>query len=270
MSSFYISVAVFGVTLLTLPGTNAQTIERVKLTDNDLSCSQIHAEVQQMETAMHLAGPGLPVPAPVPVPVAAAAAPLANAASGLTPLQGAVLVDPKVQEAVARARASGMSEAQINATLGVGMQRAGVGAPSLAQMHAPTAALMTQQGVSQGYQQEYARVMSQVQNNNAAAAPAPAPAGQAYAQAGGLAGMLGAGMSAQGGRGSNATGLAGMVGSLFGGGQAAAPAALAPVQALPVAAPAPAAGLGAQARARKDHLTDLFLGKGCRMSDLQK
>ncbi|AYQ27699.1 MULTISPECIES: hypothetical protein [unclassified Polaromonas] len=252
----------------------AQTIERVKLTDNDLSCQQIYAESQQMDTAMQLAGPGLPAsltappPAAAPVPQGAPLSAVQQAVlnhpnnANLTPeqkatliaqtglaesrgnaavaglyagapsaaaLHGAVAMDPGVQAAVARARASGMSEAQINATMGLGMQRAGLGA---------------------------------------AAAPS---AGQAYAQAGGLAGMLGAGMSAQGGNGSNAQGLAGIFGALAGAAAPRAAPAAAPA-AVPAAAAAPpqGAGLGAQAKARKDHLTGLFLSRGCRMSDVQK
>ncbi|MES2912484.1 MAG: hypothetical protein V4718_13890 [Pseudomonadota bacterium] len=256
----------------------AQTIERIKLTDNELNCQQIYAEIQQMDTAMQLAGPGIPS-APPGTRVITPNAQTINTAglsatqlavlnhpnnANLTPEQkatliaqtgmaesrgnaavgalyagaptaaavhGAVAMDPGVQAAIARARASGMSEAQINASMGLGMQRAGLGALG---------------------------------------APAVAPsAGQAYAQAGGLAGMLGAGMSAQGGSGSNAAGIAGMFGALAGmGARPAPPAAAAPV------ALAPAAGattsLGAQAKARKDHLTGFFLTRGCKMSEIQK
>jgi hypothetical protein len=124
------------------------------------------------------------------------------------------------------------------------MQRGGLGNPTLAQLHAPSAALMTQQGVSQEYQNEYARVMSQVQSGNRGAAPAlpvapPAPA---------------------------ATGLAGLFGALAG--AAAAPRA-APAAASAVAAVPQPQGMGAQAKARKEHLTGLFLSKGCRMADVQ-
>ena len=228
---------------------SAQTIERVKLTDNDLSCQQIYAESQQMDTAMQLAGPGLPAslaaapPAAATVPQGAPLSAVQQAVlnhpnnANLTPeqkatliaqtglaesrgnaavaglyagaptagaLQGAVAMDPGVQAAVARARASGMSEAQINATMGLGMQRAGLGA---------------------------------------AAAPL---AGQALAQGGGLGGIFGA--------------LAGAV----------APRAAPPAMPVAAAAPPQGTGLGAQAKARKDHLTGLFLSRGCRMSDLQK
>ncbi len=255
----------------------AQTIERIKLTDNELNCQQIYAEIQQMDTAMQLAGPGIPSAPPGTQVITPNNAQINTAQlsatqlavlnhpnnANLTPEQkatliaqtgmaesrgnaavgalyagaptaaavhGAVAMDPGVQAAVARARASGMSEAQINATMGLGMQRAGLGALG---------------------------------------APSVPSAGQAYAQAGGLAGMLGAGMSAQGAGGGNVAGLAGMFGALAGMG--AKPAAAA----APVAiAQAPAAGttssLGAQAKARKDHLTSFFLTRGCKMSEIQK
>ncbi|MES2282403.1 MAG: hypothetical protein V4542_13405 [Pseudomonadota bacterium] len=260
--------------------TSAQTIERIKLTDNELNCQQIYAEIQQMDTAMQLAGPGMPSAPPGTQVITQKPAPINTAGlsatqlavlnhpnnANLTPEQkatliaqtgmaesrgnaavgalyagaptaaavhGAVATDPGVQAAVARARASGMSEAQINATMGVSMQRAGLGALGAPPVAAPSA-------------------------------------GQAYAQAGGLAGMLGAGMSAQGGSGSNAAGLAGMFGALAGMGTKPAPAAAPPV----AVAQAPAAGatnsLGAQAKARKDHLTGFFLTRGCKMSEIQK
>jgi len=274
----------------------AQTIERIRLTDNDLNCTQIYAEVQQMDTMIKLAG-SMPA-APAPVPVQQPAYPVAQAVpqpqlsavqqavlshpsnANLTPeqrstllaqtamseargnaavgalyggavpqnnfaFQGAVIADPRVQASIARARAAGMSEAQIAATLGLGMQQAGL--PQIP-----------------------------------AAAP-PVSAGQAYAQAGGLAGMLNSGMAAQGGMGGSAgaaAGFAGLFGAIAAGAtrQAAAPAP-APV---PVAAPAvpvaqvspqasPQAGnIGRQAQARKEHLTGMFLSKGCKLADVQK
>lgn len=223
----------------------AQTIERVKLTDNELSCQQMYAEAGQMEEVIQLAGPGLP-----PAAAAVAAAPVAPAMplsavqqavlnhpnnANLTPeqkatliaqtgmaeargnaavgalyagapsaaaLHGAVASDPGVQAAIARARAAGMPEAQIAATVGVGMQRSGL--------------------------------------------PAPLLAGSAYAPAGGLASMFGA--------------LAGA-----GGARPAAPVIA------PATAPAPGpVGLGAQALARKAHLTSLFLARGCKLADISK
>ncbi len=280
--------------LLSLAGAgHGQTIERVRLTDNDLTCTQIYAEVQQMDTMIKLSAS---MPAPVqtppgyPPPQAAAhgaqAAPLsaaqqavlnhpnnaglnaeqraallaqtamaeqrgnsavaslyANNAAQNYAFQGAVLSDPRVAASVARARAAGMSDAQIAATLGVGMQRAG-----LPQMPAGL--------------------------------PAAPSAGQAYAQAGGLAGMLNSGMAAQGGGG--AAGVAGLFGAIAGmanaaqaspapAAQAAAVPAPAPVMPVAAAPTAPTAShIGQQAQARKDHLTGMFLSKGCKLSDVQK
>lgn len=247
---------------------SAQTIERVRLTDNDLSCAQIHAEVQQMDTAIQLAGAtgsATPMQAATPsmpasVQAAAPGQPLSavqqavlshpnnanlspeqkaallaqtgmaeargNAAvgslyGGAVPqgnfaFQGAVMADPNVRASIARARAAGMSDAQIAATLGVGMQRAG---------------------------------LPQV------------PAGVPVALPG-------------------AAGLGGMFGAIAGAAQQAqvpqqqlAPQQV-PAQGAPAYAaanrPAQAPGLAQQAQARKEHLTMMFLSRNCKLADVQK
>ncbi|MES2974746.1 MAG: hypothetical protein V4757_14110 [Pseudomonadota bacterium] len=283
-----VCISACAVVAACLAGTaGAQTIERIRLTDNDLNCTQIYAEVQQMDTMIKLAVSMPATPAPVQQP----AYPVAQAMpqqqltavqqavlnhpnnANLTPeqratliaqtgmaeargnaavgslyggaapqnnyaFQGAVMADPRVQASVARARAAGMSDAQIAATLGVGMQQAG-----LPQIPA---------GVPQ------------------------VSAGQAYAQAGGLAGMLNSGMAAQGGMGGSAgaaAGFAGIFGAIAAGATKQAAPAPAPVAApvLPVAQASPQAGnIGRQAQARKEHLTSMFLGKGCKLADVQK
>ncbi len=173
-----------------------QTIERVKLTDNDLSCQQMYAEAQQMDTTMALAV--------VSAAPAATATPVAVVPVAVVP----------------------------------------GGALTLAQMHAPTAALATQQGLSTQYQQQIANNMAAAQQNGRnSAAPSPA-------QPSGLAGALGAGM----------------LGSLL----ARTGAAAAATATVPAPVQAAGAGLGAQARARKDHLTGLFLSRGCKLSEMQK
>ncbi len=48
-------------------GALAQNIERVRLTDNDLNCGQMYAEVQQMEQLMRMPPQGQPQPMPVAV-----------------------------------------------------------------------------------------------------------------------------------------------------------------------------------------------------------
>ncbi|MEN9539146.1 MAG: hypothetical protein RLZZ126_1381 [Pseudomonadota bacterium] len=235
----------------------AQTIERMKLTDGELSCTQLYAEVQQMDTAIQLSAPpagAVAMPAPA---VTAPAAPAADsgglaallggmmapggAAAGLAPGASGVpvgaLADPSVQRAVARARAAGYSDAQINTYLQLGAARAGypVGAAAL--------------------------VGGQV-----AAAPAPVAAAPASAF-GGLFGAL-AGRGAQVGGAGSVAAAGGLFGTLT---QAApAPVAAPAPQAMPVVQPAPGGGLAAQAQARKEHLTGLFLNKGCKLADVRK
>lgn len=63
-------------------------------------------------------------------------------------------------------------------------------------------------------------------------------------------------------------GFGGMFGGLMNAVAQTAPAAAQPQQA--AAAPVQPNGLAAQAQARKEHLTSLFLGKGCKLSDVQR
>lgn len=93
-------------------------------------------------------------------------------------------------------------------------------------------------------------------NNQAAQGQQAAPQNAVQ----GLFGALGA-------RGGNAGNAAGALGGLFGAAQAAAPAAAAQMQ---NPAPAMSANTGAQAQGRKEHLTNLFLSKGCKMSDVNR
>ncbi|RYX95364.1 MAG: hypothetical protein EOO28_11410 [Comamonadaceae bacterium] len=282
----YFKTGVLAAAALVCASGSAQTIERVRLTDNDLSCAQIYAEAQQMDTMIQLAGamPNTPVPAypanayPAPYPTAQAAPQQRLSATQLAVLnhpnnanlsaeqkatliaqtgmaeargnaavgalygnnapqnnfafQGAVMADPQVRASIARARAAGMSDQQIAATLGVGMQRAG-----LPQM----------------------------------AAPAQAPsAGQAYAQAGGLAGMLNSGMSAQGGSGPAAAGIAGLFGAIANAAREPSPPQAAPAMPVTQVAPQPSQpNTGRQAQARKEHLTSMFLSRGCKLADVK-
>lgn len=295
--------AVCGCTSLAV---SAQTIERMRLTDGDLSCTQIYAEVQQMETMIKVMGSA---PAPAGVPgvqpgVRPAAAPqgeaVANAFSGLfggalgqpgaavpgnlmpntAGLPPALYADPSVARAVARARAAGYSDAQITAMMQVGAARAGypVGAALAAQGQVPLSAAaggnneqIARNIVAQG--QAYQGNVLAGQNwqnalaNAQAAAPAPAPASNA------LGGLFGA-LAARGGAGGNAqaAGIFGALAQQAQGGGSPAPVAAAP-QVAPVAAAPVAANAGAvaaQAQARKDHLTNLFLNRGCKMSEIQR
>lgn len=273
---------------------SAQTIDRVKLTDNDLTCSQIYLEAEQMDgiirsgsAAVAAAPPPAAVPdglaslfGNLPVPGAAPAAAQAVVPQGLMPNQigvpAALMSDPKVQASVARARAAGYSDAQIAAAMQVGAARAGypVGTALRAQQD--------QQSIAAGQRplsaaaggntpQVAMGILAQGQAHLAnQGAPAAAPAAPA-APAAGLLGAFGAAMQGRGGGNSGA----GMFGALMGGlAQQQQPAAVPqPVAPAPVAvAPAAPSGgaLAAQAQARKDHLTQMFLSRGCKLSDVQK
>ncbi len=289
----------------------AQNIERMRLTDGDLNCTQIFAEVQQMETMIKVMGsapaPRLAAPAAAAQPVAAsqadavsnslaslfggagAAQPGAAVPAGLMPnqlgLPPALLADPRVQASVARARAAGYTDAQIAATMQVGAARAGypVGSALAAQGQVPLSAAAggNQQQIAQNIAaqgqayaanvaagQNWQNALANAQGAAPAAAPAPAPAQNA------LGGLFGA-LAARGGVGGNPQ-AAGLFGALAqqaqgGGNQAPAPAPTPAAQ----AAPAPiaannTASVVAQAQARKDHLTNLFLTKGCKLSEIQR
>ena len=205
--------------------------------------------------------------------------------AGLPP---ALHADPSVARAVARARAAGYSDAQITAMMQVGAARAGypVGAALAAQGQVPLSAAaggnneqIARNIVAQGqaYQgnllagQNWQNALANAQAAAPAAAPAPAPASNA------LGGLFGA-LAARGGAGGNAqaAGIFGALAQQAQGGGSPAPVAAAP-QVAPVVAPmaaAPAAAnagaVAAQAQARKDHLTNLFLNRGCKMSEIQR
>jgi hypothetical protein len=257
----------------------AQTIERMKLTDGELHCTQLYAEVQQMDTAIQLAAPP---PGAMALPAAGAAALPANPApvgadggglagmfggllgggnvgapgaalppgavgamAGLAPNQqgipAAALTDPSVQRAVARARAAGYSDAQINAAMQLGAARAGY---------------------------------------PVGAAVAAAPAAQSAASpVGGLFGALAGGRGVGGGVAGGVAAAGGLFGALA---QSAAAQPTAQASAQNVTQNTPVLGavhglsatsgssLAAQAQARKEHLTSLFLKKGCKLADVQK
>jgi hypothetical protein len=149
----------------------------------------------------------------------------------------AVINNPQQAAALARAQQAGVNTA--------GMQGA-------------WAALA---GVQQG-QIAAAQVAPQITPiANSVANPAAAPAANA------LGGLFGA-LTGQAG---SLAGNAGVVNQALPA-VATTPAAAAP--AAPAALPAPTAAapsnLAAQAQARKEHLTRLFLGKGCKLSDIQR
>lgn len=161
-------------TIALAAGAQAQTIERMKMTDGDLNCQQIFTEIKQMDAVIAQANS-----AP------AAAAPADN---------------------------------------GVGQQVAGA---------------VAQQAVAQ------------------------------VAARSGFGGLFGGGGSSAGsllGGGGGGGGLGGLFGGMA---QQAAQQAVAQAAAPAPAAPAGNPALAQQASGRKEHLTGLFLGKQCKMSDVK-
>ena len=250
---------------------SAQTIERMRLTDGDLSCTQIFAEVQQMDTMIKIMGsaPAAPV-APVGAVAGNAQAPAGfNPFGALSNVQAASVGqasnsqvqalmlasnDPRVRAAASDPAAVAQTAAMLqNPQLAVAAQRAAAAgvSPSVIQGQLNSVALAQQ--AANAYQ---------ANNQNAAPAAAPAPAANP------LGGFLGALAGARGGSGGA------QAASLFGSLTQNANQVPAPVAAAPQVAAAPAATQGsaivAQAQGRKDHLTNLFLTKGCKMSDIQR
>ena len=242
----------------------AQTIERIRLSDNDLTCPQIYAEVQQMDTVIQLAGPGLPAApqvANVPVPSPQVAAQnQAGAYSNQAAINQAQMQQMMANSNRADLRAASRDPAQVaqvtammqNPQMAVAAQRAAAAGvnPALIQSQLAAAGAAQQAAANSG-------------GFSGGAAPVATPAPMA-----GLANILGSGMAGQGG---NAAGLAGMFGALAGmAAPAAAPAAPTTpaytAQALPQKPSN--AGMGAQAKARKEHLTSFFLSKGCKLADV--
>ncbi len=88
-------------------GAAAQTIERVKMTDNDMTCQQIYNEIVQMDAV--IARANQPV-----APAAAAPAPEANAAGGV----GSALFGAVAQQAAGRSGGFGGFGGMLGGVLG--------------------------------------------------------------------------------------------------------------------------------------------------------
>jgi hypothetical protein len=266
----------FPLSVLALAATccaHAQTIERVRLTDNDLNCTQIYAEVQQMDSLIAIARSN-PAPQqlqpPQQIAQPAAPSPFSMPAIG----HGMSAQHQQVQQMMLmsndpRVRAAASDPAMVAQTAAM-LQN-----PQLAAATQRAAAAGVNQGAIQNQLMAATAIQQAAAHGNATAALSAPSAGQAYAQAGGLAGMLNSGMAAQGGSGGSAAGIAGIFGALAGAASrsqaAPAPAQQQVTQQYAPAAAAPAANnLGMQAQARKDHLTGMFLSKGCRLADVQK
>lgn len=258
---------------------HAQTIERMRLTDGDLNCAQMYAEVQQMDTMIKVMGsmPAAPTAPPAyagagqypgAIPANAPAGQQLNAITGVLGNGGTandqtrqlmlMSNDPKV-----RAQANDpMVVAQVQAMLAnpqaaVALQRAQAGGVSSASMQNSMNLLGAAQMAANNAQQA---------GVGAAAAPAPSTAQNA------LGSLFGA-LAARGNSGGGSQAAAGLFGSFLGQQQAPQAAPQPMAAPAPIAAQAVPAGGGqivAQAQARKDHLTGLFLSKGCKLSDVQR
>jgi hypothetical protein len=171
-----LSIAALAATAFTIfaTGAEAQTIERVKMTDNDLSCQQIYGEIGQMDKVVTMASQQ-------------------TAAAAATPVAGAAPTDPNVGGQVAGA----VAQTALAATV--------------------------------------------------------AKTGGSFGGFGGFGGMFG-GIAQQLVQGATA--------------QQAANAGAAQQQAASLQQNL--ALQSQQAQGRKEHLTGLFLSKGCKMSDIQK
>jgi hypothetical protein len=286
----------------------AQTIERVRMTDSELSCNQIYAEAQQMDTMI-----GAFSAAPAPLAAAAPAAPAAPAnnapavaslfgslgsllggggnatqgAQGLGALASALsgngnngAANPLGALASALGNGNGNGSANpdvVRQLLQLSQDervRASANDPAaLAQYQAllanpQTAAALQQAAANGGNAAQLQGVLSLLGQASAGQAPAPAAAAPVANVLGGLFGAF-TGNKANALGGGDTAGAVGLFGKLLQTAATAAPAAPAPAAA-PVAAAPTANNVIAQAQGRKEHLTGLFLSKGCKISDVKK
>lgn len=233
------------------PGAQAQTIERAKLSDGDLSCAQLYSEVKMMEL---VASSAMAAPAAAPAAPASPSTLAANtAANDAAAAAGGQMLNALVQQGGARGGLGGLLGGLMSA-----VQQAPAGGVNQAQLN--QLAQAAQQGGQ--YQNAQAQAMalaaqlaSQQAGGTAAVNAQQVNALQALAQTKGVGGA-------------NAAGVANLLGGLFSS-AAAAPAPQA-AQPMVVLAPAGNSALAQQAGARKEHVTGLFVAKGCKLSDVQR
>jgi hypothetical protein len=251
-------LAVAVTTVLTCPAGMAQTIEKMKLTDGELNCAQLYAESTQMDTVMRVS----PVTAS-PQPAAAVAAPPQALSGNSTQaiMQANALTrqdlymtqqlmlqsrDIKVRAAASDPQSVAQYAALMrNPQLAVAAQRAAAAGvnPAIIQSQINAAALV------QGYPAAGIAGSAAV---NQATGMAIANQGQRYHQ------LVAAGVPWQQALAQSQAEAQGQPVQ-----QQVAPSAV-------TSPPALGGSLGAQAQARKEHLTSLFLKKGCKLSDLQR
>ncbi|MEN9886517.1 MAG: hypothetical protein RL758_1095 [Pseudomonadota bacterium] len=257
MSSPMLRTALVGLTLLSVTAAQAQTIEKMKLTDGELTCTQLYAEGSQMDTVIRATQSMAPAPAPAAPPAAPQMVPGGNntqaimQANNLSRQDLVMTQQMMLQSRDIRVRAAASDPQAVaqyavllrNPQLAAAAQRAAVAGvnPAIIQGQINAAALA--QGYSGGIGAAAAA--------NQATGAAIVNQGQRYQQ------LVAAGVPWQ-------QALAQAQAESQGGAvqQAVSP----PAQA---AMPAQS-GLAQQALARKEHLTGLFLKKGCKLSEIQR
>ena len=246
------------VCMLGMLGTQAmaQTIEKMKLTDGELTCTQLYAESSQMDTVIRATQSMAPTPAPA-APAAPQMIPGGNntqtimqannlSRQDLVTTQQLMLQSRDVRVRAAASDPQAVAQYAVllrNPQLAVSAQRAAAAGvnPALIQSQINLAA------AAQGYSGGIGAAAAA----NQATGAAIVNQGQRYQQ------LVAAGVPWQ-------QALA----------QAQAESQGGVVQ-QPVQPPTPAAapaqtGLAQQAMARKEHLTGLFLKKGCKLSEIQR
>jgi hypothetical protein len=239
-------------------GASAQTIEKMKLTDGELTCPQLYAESTLMDTVIRA---NLGAPTAAAAPQAAAYVPGGNNTQAIMQNNNLARQDLMMAQQMMLQSKDVRVRAAASDPQSVAQYAAMLRNPQLAVAAQRAAAA----GVSPSFIQSQlaiAGVAQQAAAGSAYGVVPPAPAGQETAGAIAMQGqryrqLVMAGVPWQ-------QALAQAQAET----QGAAPQPHAPSAQAPVA---PSGGsLGTQAQARKEHLTALFLNKGCKMSDIQK
>lgn len=232
----------------------------MKLTDGELTCAQLYAEGTQMDTVIRAAPSVAPVPA-APPQAAPAMIPGGNntqaimQANNLSRQDLVMAQQMMLQSRDVRVRAAASDPQSVaqyavllrNPQMAVAAQRAAAAGvnPAFIQSQINLAA------VAQGYS---GGGIAAAAATNQATGAAIVSQGQRYQQ------LVAAGVPWQ-------QALAQAQGETQGG---VAPAAAPTPAPTPGSAATGMGGLAAQAQARKEHLTGLFLKKGCKMSEIQR
>jgi hypothetical protein len=236
---------------------SAQTIEKMKLTDGELTCTQLYAESTLMDTVIR-ANPATPTGAAAPQ--SAAYVPGGNNTQAIMQNNNLARQDlmmaqqMMLQSKDARVRAAASDPQSV--------------AQYAAMLRNPQLAVAAQRAAAAGVSPSF--IQSQL---SIAGVAQQAAAGSAYGVPAAPAGQETTGAIVMQGQRYRQLVMAGVPWQQALAQAQAETQGAAPQQHAPTThAPAAQSGgsLGAQAQARKEHLTALFLNKGCKMSDIQK